>query len=203
MKMQEILTERYVNLFLNDPRRDQYRDEVWRILQSTYEPIGGIKGSGFSSPDDMVQTLPMWKVARKNGRVVAAMMYKDKGGRKVVASGSDGSPQGLQALADMAPQEAHRAYGEKSKKALGFFLKNVPNAQDLMVPFERAQQTSQDQLISVRDEWPELEPEEHQSTQYALERWPYLRDYGYFREIGGHWHFKVMFGTPGLTIHPR
>lgn len=198
----QILTERYLNLFPGDRAREQYKGEVWDILQKVYEPIGGIKGSGFESPDDMVRRLPMWKLARKNGRIVAVMLYKDKGGRKVVASGSDGSPEGKAALADMAPQEPKRSYGEKSKAALGFFLKTAKNARDQLKTFEEAEKIIGKPIISVRDQWPPLDDEELEATQESLKRYPFLRDYGYFREIGGEWHFKVMFGTTGLTITP-
>lgn len=202
MKMQEILTERYLNLFPGDPRREQYRDAVWDMLQKAYEPIGGVKGSGFLSPDDMVRRLPMWKLARKDGRIVAAVMYKDKAGRKAVAYATDESPEAAEVIADILPQEAQRSYAEKSKKALGAFMRVVPNARDHLFTFERAQSTSEDPLISLKEEWPPLSDDERDSVKYALTRWPFLWDYGYFREFGGEWHFKVMLGTPGLTITP-
>lgn len=202
MKLREILTERYLNLFPGDPRREQYRDDVWELLQKAYAPMGGIRGSGFESPDHMVERLPMWKLARKNGRIVAVVLYKDKKGRKAVASATDNSAAADKALADMLPQEPRRAYAEKSKRALGAYMREVPNARDHLLTFTQAQKISDDPLISVRDRWPPLEDEEMDSANFALNRWPFLVDYGYFREFGGEWHFKVMLGTPGLTITP-
>ena len=204
MRAYEFLTERYLNLFLSDKhQRERYTQEVWDLLQNVYKTKGGLKGSGFKTPDDMVNKLPMWKLARKNGRIVAVAMYKDKNGRKLVASGSDGSPEGMAALEDMAPHEPMRAYSEKSKEALGFFLREVPNAQDWLIPFEKAQKISADKLISAkeaRDKWPELSDEELDATNLSLNKYPFLIDYGYFRMLDGEWHFKVMLGTPGLTI---
>lgn len=43
------------------------------------------------SPDDMVKNIPFWKLYTKNDKVIMALLYKDKNGRKIVALGIDGS----------------------------------------------------------------------------------------------------------------
>ena len=88
----QLLSERFINLIGDDERKEDYRDQVWNLLQTSYKPIGGIKGTGFKSPDDMVKNIPFWKMAVKDGKVEAVIMYRDKGGRKSVAMGSTGSP---------------------------------------------------------------------------------------------------------------
>lgn len=200
MRAKEFLTERVLNLFPGDERREKYKQAAYDMLQRTYKSKGGIKGAGFQSPDDMVENIPFWKLVKKNGNIVAGAFYKDKGGRKLVASGTDGSDAGKQAVSSMATPEPKRSYGEKSKEALGFFLKSVDDPQQYLIPFEKAQSISQDPIISVKDAWPELSAEEKESASLSLKKYPFLKDYGYFRDIGGAWHFKVMSGTPGIPM---
>lgn len=44
-----------------------------------------------------------------------------------------------------------------------------------------------------RADWPE-------DAIVTLKKYPQLTEYGYLREIGGKPTFKVMVGTPGMTI---
>lgn len=53
----EFLNESYVNLFKPDEKK-VYADEVYALLQNSYKKVGGLKGSGFNSPDDMVARIP-------------------------------------------------------------------------------------------------------------------------------------------------
>ena len=43
-------------------RREKWVDQAWEMLNKTYAPIGGIKGSGFSSREDMIKNIPFWKL---------------------------------------------------------------------------------------------------------------------------------------------
>ena len=58
------ISERYVNAVGFDDTamatKEKYKDQVWAILQRSYQSIGGIQGKGFESADDMMK-LPMWK----------------------------------------------------------------------------------------------------------------------------------------------
>ena len=37
--------------------KEKYVDEVWDMLQTAYSSIGGIKGSGFESKEDMIKKI--------------------------------------------------------------------------------------------------------------------------------------------------
>jgi len=204
MLIEQIILERYVNAvgFDNEAiqTKNKYKDAVWNMLQKSYAAIGGIKGSGFESPAAMVEKIPMWKIAIKDGRPVAVIMYKDKGGRKSVAVGTDGSDQGAGAVNDMFKNEITRSYGEKSKSALGKALKLIPwdvLKGHIVLPDRVAEMMPEDRVIPIKDvpksEWPG-------DAQLTLKRFPQLIDYGYLRDIGGQMIFKVMLGTPGKTI---
>jgi hypothetical protein len=145
--------------------------------------------------------LPMWKLGIRDGEVRAVALYKDKGGRKAVAIGTDGTPEGAWFVTDIYKNELSRSYGEKSKAALGKLMKTIP--WDVLEPFvispDRVQEMNPDLRVMPISDVPESEwPTDARMT---LAKYPQLIDYGYIREIGeGNLLFKVMFGTLGKKI---
>ncbi len=181
MLVEQIITERYINAvgFSDTAQaiKQKYRDQVWRILQQSYASIGGIKGAGFESPDAMVDSIPMWKIAVRDGRVRAVNMYKDKAGRKSVAMGTDGSPEGSAFIDDMFGNEIQRSYGEMSKDALGKMLKIVPwpvLKNYIASPDRVAEMMPDDRIIPLTDvdptEWPA-------DAAMTISRFPHLKPY--------------------------
>ena len=197
---EESLDERYVNAIgdRDIDLKNQYKKQVWDLLQSSYAKNGGLVGSGFQSMEMMVEKIPMWKMVINNGTVEAVVMYKDKGGRKSVAMGSTGSPYAKKAISNLFPAELQRSYGEKSKSALGALMKIVPWS--VLEPYAKTpaqvKKVSKDTITSLKDFKGTL-PDDAKAT---LTKFPVLQPYGYFREIGGKLSFKVMIGTPGKTI---
>lgn len=117
------LVETYENLFTSDvDRRLEIVDDVWEMLQNAYAPIGGIKGMGFTSKEDMIANVDMWKLFRRGNEILALMMYRNKSGRKRVAVATDGTPEGKAALKNMIIEEYRqkRAWGEVSGPSMGF-----------------------------------------------------------------------------------
>jgi hypothetical protein len=198
-----MLTERYINLIGNDPKKSQYADEVFALLQKAYADIGGIRGNGFNSPEDMVAKIPFWKLVKKDGRIVAAVLYKDKNGRKSVAVGTDGSPEAKRAYQDAIKQEPKRSYSEKSKASLGAFIKHAGNIEQHAQTPEQAEKVLQEPVIPMAgmrpEDWP-VDDKERAATLQTIQKYPELERYGYFRDIGGVNSFKVMVGTPNLPI---
>lgn len=195
----QYLAERFVNLFTteaDEEQRRQYADAVWDILQATYKPIGGIKGSGFASKDDMIRGIPFWKLVVKDGEVHGCVMYKDKGGRKLVAAGyKEGSEYGRLKVIEISKHDLTRAYGEKSKGSLGSIMKQVPwpLLEPLLIKPRRS-----DKTIPVTELKPNEVPEDGQLT---LKKYPHLRPYSYVRIIGGEYVFKVSMGTLGKELY--
>lgn len=203
MKLNDILSERFINLIGDDPRKEKYKNDVYDLLRRSYASIGGIKGNGFNNPSDMVENIPFWKLVLKNGELVAVAMYKDKNGRKRVALGTDGSDIGKAAIRDINSHENSRSYGELSKASLGLFLKSTDDPYEEIVPIDQVQKLVKDDIIPLSgksiDDLP-LEPEEKESTRFTLSRYPKLQQYAYLRQIQGKWLMKVMVGTPNLPI---
>ena len=172
------LIERYVNAFQADTAiREQYADQVWAILQASYTKIGGLKSTGFGSAQEMIDTIPFWKLGVRDGKVRAVMMYKDKNGRKGTAAGTDGSPEGKELLKDILRNDFSRSYIEVSHDLLRFMKYNFPEEMErYAISPEKAK------AITGKDSTPIDDPDE------------------YVRMVAGEPIRKRMVGTPGKTI---
>lgn len=199
LKFKDYLNESYVNLIGDDERKVQYADQVWDILQQSYSKIGGIKGNGFKSKEDMIKNIPFWKMDVYNGNVTAVVLYKDKNGRKSVASGTDGSNRGGDKIREIIKNELTRSYGEKSKRALGLVLKLYPFdviKNYLKTPQEVQKILSDDKIIPISQYKGKLDSDD----EFTLNKYPYIKQYAYIRELGGKMAMKVMIGTTNKTI---
>lgn len=113
MRAKELLSERVVNLF--DPNgKMQYADQVWDLLQRSYKKAGGFH-SAVDIPE-LIEKTNLWKLVVRNGQVTAANLYKDLHGRKSIAAGTNGTPQGKidYTMLKMADMKYRRAWAEVS-----------------------------------------------------------------------------------------
>lgn len=190
----EYITERFINLIGDDPRKDEHADDVKNLLDKSYAAVKGIHGSGFRDREDMKKNISMWKLHRHGGKVKAAVMYKDKNGRKMVAVGSDGSPEGKKAAGKMVTDDLKtgRAYGEQSGPLLASIKKHVgaQHLQQHIVPFHEVHKHLD------HDDEIRKPPEDDAEVQAH----PEFKDHFYQRKIGDQWHTKLMLGKPGNRI---
>lgn len=191
------LEERYINLIHDDPEKDKYKHEVHAMLHKSYEKAGGLHGSGFESPDAM-KKIPMWKLKKKDGKIVSAVFYKDKDGRKAVAAASDGSEHGKAGVADIMKNDLarNRSYGEKSKASLSFLKKHM-GANEIkkhVVPYHQVKKHLD----------PDDEIRRPPADDPEVQRHPEFKNHFYQRKIGATgdaaWHTKLMLGHPGKKI---
>lgn len=171
----DLLAESFKNLF-NKADMEPVADEVFKILQTSYEKIGGLKGAGFSSPSDMVNSIPFWKLSYDGGKLVAVVMYKDTGGRKLVALGTDGSPAGKSRVSEILRVEFGRSYSELSGPILGIVKKHFTEIYNQYVI-----------------------PSEEVSALIGKEVTP-TGEYTYTRDFGGTQLEKELVGSPGKPI---
>ena len=177
-----VLNEGFANLFIRDKdKRQEIADEVYQMFQKAYKPIGGLLTNGFQSPKAMVDKIPFWKIAKTKGKIVAAIMYKDKGGRKSVAASTDGSIEGKKRLKEMLKQEFTRSFGEKSGPILRFVKKAYP---DLVKKY----------AIPAKDVAGILNAKEGEIELIKGEKYTYVHNFH------GTKIEKMMLGTPGKTI---
>lgn len=190
LTFEKYLSERYVNVLSVDDK-EKNKETVFKLLTDSYASIGGLKGNGFRSPDDMVKNIPMWKMVRRNGKIVAVAMYKDKNGRKRVAVGSDGTQEGKAAVASIFKEDFARAYFEISERSLGFHVKILGYdfiKSNAVRPENVKGITGDDVEYPVGDDDPEVK------------KHPQLKEFFYRRSVGGHMHTKILLGTTGKKI---
>lgn len=207
IKLTELLNETYKNFIGTDDdtleKKRKWADEVWDMLQRSYKKLGGIKGSGFNSKEDMIKNIPFWKLYLKSGELKMVVMYKDKGGRKLVAMGTDGSDHAKDVLANNLTHEMKRSFGEKSGPSLGFTMKKVPFEiiqQFLLTPEEAQQVLGRDKEVIPAEKYgiSNLNSKDQKAWKAFKDK---LRPYFYVREVGdGIPLMKVMIGTPNMTI---
>ena len=90
MRFEQVLNERFVNVFTPEDK-EAYMDEVWNLLELTYAEIGGLMGAG---KENLAKTPGIWKLVRKNNKIVAGILYRDLAGRKIRLVLHDDSEQG-------------------------------------------------------------------------------------------------------------
>ena len=121
-----IIREHYETAFEDDRElKEHYVDQVWKILQDSYKDIGGLKIFGTSK--DILRANNMWKMVTRNGKVVAVVIYKrGRGGRKLVAGGSDGTVQGKKDFYKICAEDVkmpnRQTWGEVSGSLEGILL---------------------------------------------------------------------------------
>ncbi len=98
IKLKSLITERYINLLSIDDRK-KYVDIVWDMLQVAYAKAGGFK----SAPDKetLLNDTFFWKLVRMDNKIVCGSLYKDKYGRKSIATFTDGTNTGKKSLFNM------------------------------------------------------------------------------------------------------
>ena len=192
------IQEKYVNLINDNPNKEDWVDQVWDILQKSYSKIGGIKGSGFNSKDDMIKNIPFWKLNVVNGVVKTALMYKDKGGRKLVAIGTDGSEYASNVIQRDNKAELSRSFGEKSGPALGSMMKSWPF--EVIEPF--AILPKDVGKILNKDVIPlsKYKGDIDKADEFTIKKYPQLKKYFYFRKLAGSMKLKFLSGTPNMKI---
>ena len=190
---ERLITEKFQNLFRKD-EREQHSEAVWDMLQQSYARIGGLKGSGFESAKAMIEQIPFWKIAFKNGVPKAVILYKDKVGRKSVAMATDGTPAGVKLFKSMLREEMNRAWGEYSKSVLSVVMKLVPWSE--LKKYVIDPRSIKDAVPFSAADLPKLDSRQKQ----VLAKYPQLEEWGYFRVIGREVLFKVAFGTKDKSI---
>lgn len=117
MNIKELLVERVINAF-DQPIKNKYADQVWDIMQTSYQSLPGGFGTA-SSVEELIDKSGLWKLVVRDGTVTAANIYKDQNGRKSIASGTNGTTQGKKDyfMIKTADVKLNRSWGEVSGPA--------------------------------------------------------------------------------------
>lgn len=103
--IEQALTEHYLTCF-NADEKEPYIDTIWDMMEKAYAPIGGIKGL---TKDELLSDDIIFKLVRKNNKIVACQIYNTKqGGRKMIGGCTDGTDEGKKALYQMMAEDVKR-----------------------------------------------------------------------------------------------
>ena len=173
---EELINEHFVNIFTKeiDSTVNQYKEVVYDLLQKSYAPIGGLLG--VNDPDQLVLDSDMWKLVTRGSKVVAVAIYSMKrGGRKMIACGSDGTPEGKKDLYKILQEDikmVDRKMWAEVSGAMEHIYINKQGARP--VPAEVAQILMKDKnFIKIHDD-----------------------GFHYDRLIAGEVHTKILIGNP-------
>ena len=189
----EFITERFVNLHADDhEEKMKHASEVHGMLQKAYASQGGLKGKEFDTPESMVKHIPLWKMHKKDGKIHAVALYKDKSGRKRVAIGTDRSPEGKKGITNIIKNDVSqkRSYSEISGKSLEFHKAHM-NVKEVALHKDEARKI-------LNDNGDEHREVPHDDVE--LLKHPELKDHMYQRKIKNEWHTKIMIGSAGNKI---
>lgn len=174
----EELVGRVLSIGINpdhEKHREDHRQEIHDMIRHAYKSIGGYGGLGHGTEaeskaihTDISDSLI--KATKRNGKITAVNLYKQKHGRKSIASAMDGTEQGKKDYikTKLDDHEQKRAWGEvsgaveKIQRRIG-----VP-----VIPNRRAKE-----LLGK-------DVDHDQNGEH------------YTRDIGGDKHTKVMMGHP-------
>ena len=171
MLLNDLLNEHIVNLRTPAEKR-AYADRVWELLQQSYSSIGGFKSA--SSPEELVADSGLWKLVTRNGELTAVNVYKDSFGRKAIASGTNGTPQGRVDYRMVKDEDfkLKRAWAEVSGAVERIMVKNGGRP----IPAKYAEILTGKKVLEIDDDGAH-----------------------YTRLIAGHPHEKVIYGFVNLS----
>lgn len=128
LSFKNYLEEKVLSIGLNaahevhrEKHREKHRQEIHDMLHNCYKEIGGYSGlkSGTKEESDAIHddiSKSMIKAVKRDGKISAVNLYKDKYGRKLVAAGHNGTKQGSTDWKKIAADDNQhkRAWGEVS-----------------------------------------------------------------------------------------
>jgi hypothetical protein len=171
MRFNQVLFEHFVNA-VTPEEKAPYAETVWDILQQAYGAIGGFKGA--ASAEELVHTPGLWKLSRRNGKIVAVALYKDMYGRKAIAFGTDGSIDGKRDFYNLRDEDLklNRMWVEAS----GAIEKVLLKAGARPVPAKYASSLTGKEILSINPD-----------------------GFHYTRLLQGHPYEKIIFGFVDVT----
>ena len=166
-----IITEHFVNCKSAEDM-EKYKQQVWSILNKSYEYCGGMVG--MDNVEQLIEETTLWKIITRDHKVSAVCVYGSKrGGRKICYLGSVNTEQGKNDLKSILKEDGkeinRHSWGEFSGKAATVAMKQG------MMPIK----ANLAKLIMYDKKFIEVKPD----------------GYFYTRNIGGNPHTKIMLGN--------
>lgn len=182
LSFKEYLQERVLSPGFNkehDALKEKHRQEIHDILHKSYShpSIGGYGGltSGSKEESDAIHhdiSNNKMKMVRRNNKVVAVNLYKDQHGRKSIAAGTDGTPEGKKGMLSIM-------HDDKKKERSWSEVSGAPEHIMTKMGFPKVPNSRAKELTGKHD----IEPTKDD-------------DHKYTRKIGNDRHEKTIMGYP-------
>ncbi|MDD4914835.1 MAG: hypothetical protein PHW13_07335 [Methylococcales bacterium] len=154
-----------------------WKNSVWDLLDTAYRNVAG--GLHFASPDAMLDETQEWEILHDSGQILAALLYKHKHGRKIIAFGvTEQECRRHEVISTLGEIIRHRltdAWIEVSERAESFVLRN--GGDHRRIPNRYASQLTGKSILSLKDD-----------------------GFHYVREICGIRKQKLIVGTPRISL---
>ncbi|MBL7472219.1 hypothetical protein [Robertkochia sediminum] len=178
----------------NMEEKAKYVKAVYHLLKEAYATCGGINlANGFKDEDDMLKSIPVWRLTLKNDQLISVMLFKEKAGKlKMVAYAPLTEIDFSIRRSDLRFMLKH-SYAELSGKLLSITLKEISTSWEDYVSKSPEKILKKELTPLQKDLISEKIPENSQGMYMKLKtEYPQLLEYCYFREIGGELKLKVL-----------
>ena len=178
----------------NSIEKAQYANEVYTHLEKAYSDCGGINlANGFADADDMVESIPVWRLTFKNHKLISVMLFKVKTGKLKMVAYAPFTAIDLAIRKSDLQFMLNNSYAELSGKLLSITLKEIKSTWGEFVS-KSPKQTLKKELISL-SEYLETEilPANSKGMYMKLKNdYPELLQYCYLRKIGNEFKLKLL-----------
>ena len=181
----------------NIQEKTKYAKAVYCLLEEAYYTCGGISlANGFKDVNDMLNSIPFWRLTLKNNELISVMLFKEKAGKlKMVAYAPLTEIDFSIRQSDLQFMLNH-SYVELSGKLLSITLKEISSTWEDYVS-KLPEKILQKNLTPLNEYLKSKEiPVNSQRMYMKLKsEYPQLLEYCYLRKIGGELKLKVLM-TP-------
>jgi hypothetical protein len=172
----------------------QFGNRVYNLLETAYKDCGGINlASGFKNIEDMINSIPVWRLSFVNNELISVMLFKVKSNKlKMVAYAPLLEIDPALRKSDLEFM-LNNSYAELSGKLLSITLKEINNNWQNFVS-KNPENIINRKLIPLNVYLENgMLPSNSEGMYWKLKNdYPQILEYCYLRKIGNEFKLKVL-----------
>lgn len=178
----------------NSIEKAQYANAVYTYLEKAYSDCGGINlANGFADAEDMVKSIPVWRLTFQNNKLISVMLFKVKSNKFKMVAYAPFIQIDLAIRKSDLQFMLNNSYVELSGKLLSITLKEIKSTwRNFVSKFPK--ETLKKELISLCEYLEtEILPSNSEVMYKKLKNeYPELLEYCYLRKIGNEFKLKLL-----------
>lgn len=178
----------------NSIEKAQYANAVYTYLEKAYSDCGGINlANGFADAEDMVKSIPVWRLTFQNNKLISVMLFKVKSNKFKMVAYAPFIQIDLAIRKSDLQFMLNNSYVELSGKLLSITLKEIKSTWRNFVS-KSPKEILKKELISLREYLEtEILPSNSEVMYKKLKNeYPELLEYCYLRKIGNEFKLKLL-----------